>query len=42
VLDRIACVLRLTDPQREHLFLLGLGCPPEVRYRTSAGVTLRL
>jgi hypothetical protein len=25
----------LTDVEREHLFLLGLGRPPEVRYRRS-------
>ena len=33
VLDRIARALMLTDVEREHLFLLGLGRPPEVRYR---------
>jgi transcriptional regulator with XRE-family HTH domain len=33
VLDRIAQALMLTDVEREHLFLLGLGRPPEVRYR---------
>jgi MmyB-like transcription regulator ligand binding domain len=32
----------LTDVEREHLFLLGLGRPPEVRYRRSEGVTPRL
>ncbi len=42
VLDRIARALMLTDVEREHLFLLGLGHPPEVRYRKSAGVTPRL
>jgi hypothetical protein len=31
VLDRIARALMLTDVEREHLFLLGLGRrPPEV------------
>src|SRR4029077_8390503 len=42
VLDRIARALMLTDVEREHLFLLGLGRPPEVRYKTSEGVTPRL
>ncbi len=42
VLDRIARALMLTDLEREHLFLLGLGHPPEVRYRKDEGVTPRL
>ena len=42
VLDRIARALMLTDLEREHLFLLGLGRPPEVRYQKSEGVTPRL
>jgi len=42
VLDRIADALMLTDVEREHLFLLGLGRPPEARYRKSEGVTPRL
>jgi transcriptional regulator with XRE-family HTH domain len=42
VLDRIASGLMLTEPEREHLFMLGLGRPPEVRYRTVTGVTPRL
>jgi transcriptional regulator with XRE-family HTH domain len=42
VLDRIARALMLTDVEREHLFLLGLGRPPEARYRKSEGVTPRL
>jgi transcriptional regulator with XRE-family HTH domain len=42
VLDRIARALMLTDVEREHLFLLGLGRPPEVRYRATEGVTPRL
>jgi len=42
VLDRIAGALMLTDVEREHLFLLGLGRPPEVRYHQSEGVTPRL
>src|SRR5690348_1597232 len=42
VLDRIARALMLTDMEREHLFLLGLGRPPEARYRRDEGVTPRL
>src|SRR6476620_6277076 len=42
VLNRIARALMLTDDEREHLFLLGLGRPPEVRYQASEGVTPRL
>ena len=42
VLDRIAGALLLTDAEREHLFLLGLGRPPEVRFHRNAGVTPRL
>src|SRR5580704_12895737 len=41
-LDRIAQALMLTDIEREHLFLLGLGRPPEVRYRKDEVVTPRL
>ena len=42
VLDRIAAALMLTDVEREHLFLLGLGRPPGVRYKASESVTPRL
>jgi transcriptional regulator with XRE-family HTH domain len=42
VLNRIARGLMLTDIEREHLFLLGLGRPPEVRYKAAEGVTPRL
>ncbi|MCB8881199.1 helix-turn-helix domain-containing protein [Acidisoma cellulosilytica] len=42
VLNRIANGLMLTEPEREHLFLLGLGRPPEVRYKAVDGVTPRL
>src|ERR1700722_20406034 len=42
VLDRIARALMLTEIEREHLFLLGLGRPPEVRYHQVEGVTPRL
>jgi transcriptional regulator with XRE-family HTH domain len=37
VLDRIARAMMLTDVEREHLFLLGLGRPPEARYRAPEG-----
>jgi transcriptional regulator with XRE-family HTH domain len=42
VLDRIAHALLMTEVEREHLFLLGLGRPPEVRYRAAEGVAPRL
>lgn len=42
VLDRVSRALLLTDVEREHLFLLGLGRPPDVQYRTPGGVTPRL
>ncbi len=42
VLDRLSRALMLTDVEREHLFLLGLGHPPEVRYHRNDGVTPRL
>jgi len=42
VLERIARALMLTDVEREHLFLLALGRPPEVRYQLTEGVTPRL
>ncbi|WP_448950654.1 helix-turn-helix transcriptional regulator [Labrys neptuniae] len=42
VLDRIARALMLTEIEREHLFLLGLGRLPEVHYRGDDGVTPRL
>ena len=32
----------LTDVEREHLFLLALGRPPEVRYHAPEGITPRL
>src|SRR5438876_10382017 len=35
VLNRIAAALMLTDIEREHVFLLGLGRPPEVRYKAA-------
>lgn len=42
VLNRIAAGLLLTEPEREHLFMLALGRLPEVRYRSYDGVTPRL
>jgi transcriptional regulator with XRE-family HTH domain len=42
VLNRIARALMLTDVEREHLFLIALGRPPEVRYHAAEGVTPRL
>jgi transcriptional regulator with XRE-family HTH domain len=42
VLNRISRALMLTDVEREHLFLLGLGRQPEVRYHQDEGVTPRL
>jgi len=41
-LDRIADALLLTEIEREHLFLLGLGHPPEARYRSGDPITPRL
>lgn len=42
VLDRIARALMLTEVEREHLFLLALRHPPEVRYQGVEGITPRL
>ncbi len=42
VLDRIARALMLTEAEREHLFLLGLGRAPDVRFQVPEGVTPRL
>jgi transcriptional regulator with XRE-family HTH domain len=42
VLDRIAGALTLTVVEREHLFFLGLGRAPEVRYRGGDPITPRL
>ena len=42
VLERISRAMMLTDVEREHLFLLGLGRPPEARYSAPEGVTPRL
>lgn len=42
VLNRISRALLLTDVEREHLFLLALGRPPETRYKSVEGITPRL
>jgi transcriptional regulator with XRE-family HTH domain len=42
VLNRLANGLMLTELEREHLFMLGLGRPPEVHYKAADGVTPRL
>src|SRR6201992_2946447 len=42
VLDRIAHALMLTDVEREHVFILGLGRPPEIQYQPVNGITPRL
>jgi transcriptional regulator with XRE-family HTH domain len=38
VIDQISQALMLTDDEREHLFLLAFGRPPEVRYRAAGAV----
>ena len=42
VLNRLARALMLTDVEREHLFLIALGRPPEVHYHAAEDVTPRL
>lgn len=42
VLNRIASGLRLTSPEREHLFILAFGHPPETQFTVSAAITPRL
>ncbi|GBQ91476.1 helix-turn-helix transcriptional regulator [Asaia krungthepensis] len=42
VLHRLAKGMLLTDPEREHLFMLALGHPPETRYQGAQGITPRL
>lgn len=42
VLNRIAAGLMLTEPEREHLFILGIGRPPEANYKGSDEITPRL
>ena len=42
VLDRLARALMLTEDEREHLFLLGLGRAPDVRYTGIDAISPRL
>lgn len=42
VLNRIVESLLLTDAEREHVFMLAFGHPPEVVYKPPEGVTPRL
>lgn len=42
VLNRIAAGLRLTSPERDHLFILAFGHPPENRVSPSDSITPRL
>jgi transcriptional regulator with XRE-family HTH domain len=42
VLERIASALLMTEDEREHAFLLGLGRPPEARYHATEGIEPRL
>jgi transcriptional regulator with XRE-family HTH domain len=42
VLDRIAHALMLTDIEREHLFLLGLGRLPDARYKATEAISPRI
>ncbi|RZT08849.1 Helix-turn-helix domain-containing protein [Duganella sp. CF402] len=42
VLARLSSALMLTEAEREHLFLLALGRPPEVLYKPAPAVSPRL
>ena len=42
VLDRIATGLMLTEPERAHVFVLGLGRPPQPKYQGAGEVSPRL
>ncbi|HEY4090471.1 MAG TPA: helix-turn-helix transcriptional regulator [Luteibacter sp.] len=42
VLNRLASGLMLTEFEREHMFILALGHPPEPRYKEPEGITPRL
>ncbi|HXM04685.1 MAG TPA: helix-turn-helix transcriptional regulator [Chthoniobacterales bacterium] len=42
VLNRISRALMLTTVEREHLFLIALGHPPEVRYQATEGISPRI
>lgn len=42
VLDRIASGMMLTEPEREHLYMLAFGHLPEAKYRGAEGISPRL
>lgn len=42
VLNRLAAGLMMTEPEREHMFILALGHPPEARYTGPEAITPRL
>jgi transcriptional regulator with XRE-family HTH domain len=42
VLDRIASGMMLTEPEREHLYMLAFGHAPEAKYRGGEGISPRL
>ena len=42
VLDRIARALKLTSSEREHLYLISRGHPPEVHYHAKENITPRI
>jgi transcriptional regulator with XRE-family HTH domain len=42
VLNRISRALMLTTVEHEHLFLIALGHPPEVRYQATEGISPRI
>ncbi|HEY4814715.1 MAG TPA: helix-turn-helix transcriptional regulator [Chthoniobacterales bacterium] len=42
VLNRISRALMLTTVEREHLFFIALGHPPEVRYQATEGISPRI
>lgn len=42
VLNRIAHALALSDAEREHLYMLAQGRPPEVRYQSASATNPRL
>lgn len=42
VLDSLATALMMTEAEREHLFLVGLGHPPKARHPSRGGISGRL
>jgi len=42
VLERISRALMLTTPEREHLYLIARGHPPEVHYEAREGISPRI